>query len=538
MSSDDESISDDELSNLDDAADAEQLAVSAEITSDEESSTSEDLSGVDETTNDEGNSSDEDLSDDEKASDDEDASDSQSNIIEEIHQTLGHHKASLPSNQFHPVEKVAIWLTIALFIGVIANLVLFNEVFWSDTLKPIIWDPVVKDAGVAGDAGYSPQNTAIYTASLFICVIVLQAVFRKMQIPCDDRMTLALIAWVCLAPVLRVLEDADFFSSGFDWLFISPLIHLQLTAWLVLIATLSHYVAGQWDLKTGDKAEGKKQMVLFSILGVLLLSHWAMLYVPAYSQHEEISQLIGLGLIAALVALFYVLSNTRGWPALTRGMFSFAVAAIVLGLSHWIHFAISPWQQESGRVASELTLWPMLVVFGIPAVVCYWMYKVGKEDAMMLKLTGFSAGVLPEGVSLKSWEFEQELVDKHPIEMLSNKALMTSPMVLAMVFGQLVDGFATMMGIDFFGYGEKHPVSNWVIGLGAEVNQMIGVSFGEGAWLFTLLKACLVGLIAWMFVQMRVENRQIHLRQLIVLAVLIVGLAPGLRDIGRLVLGV
>jgi uncharacterized membrane protein len=48
----------------------------------------------------------------------------------------------------------------------------------------------------------------------------------------------------------------------------------------------------------------------------------------------------------------------------------------------------------------------------------------------------------------------------------------------------------------------------------------------------------LVGLIVWMFVQMRVENRQTHLRQLIVLAVLIVGLAPGLRDIGRLVLGV
>ena len=37
---------------------------------------------------------------------------------------------------------------------------------------------------------------------------------------------------------------------------------------------------------------------------------------------------------------------------------------------------------------------------------------------------------------------------------------------------------------------------------------------------------------------MRVENRQKHLRLLIVLAVLIVGLAPGIRDIGRLMLGV
>ena len=77
-----------------------------------------------------------------------------------------------------------------------------------------------------------------------------------------------------------------------------------------------------------------------------------------------------------------------------------------------------------------------------------------------------------------------------------------------------------------------------MIELGGEVNQMLGITMGEGAWLFTLLKIFLIGLIVWMFVQMRVENRQSHLRLLIVLAVLIVGLAPGLRDIGRLILGV
>ena len=73
---------------------------------------------------------------------------------------------------------------------------------------------------------------------------------------------------------------------------------------------------------------------------------------------------------------------------------------------------------------------------------------------------------------------------------------------------------------------------------GAEVNAMLGIEFGEGAWLFVLLKATLVAAIAWMFMEMKVENRQRHIRILIVLAVLIVGLAPGLRDIGRLMLGV
>ena len=111
-------------------------------------------------------------------------------------------------------------------------------------------------------------------------------------------------------------------------------------------------------------------------------------------------------------------------------------------------------------------------------------------------------------------------------------------MVLAMVFGQLCDGFATMVGIDYFGYGEKHPVSNEVIMLGGRLNTSLGIDYGEGAWLFTLVKAVLIGTIVWLFAEMRVEQRQRHLRLLIVLAVLIVGLAPGLRDIGRLTLGV
>ena len=459
--------------------------------------------------------------------------------VDEIHEILSHHKPCLPSKQYHPLEKVAIWAVLALFTAITVGLTLFNEVVWVETLKPIIWDPILKDAGVAGDAGYTPQNTAIYTSSMFICVIVLQAVFRKLQLPADDRMTLALIAWVSLAPILRVLEDADFYSSEVDWLFISPVIHLHLTTWLVVVALISHYLAGKWDSDSGFSAESRKHTTLFSSLGLLLFAHWTMLYRPAYAEHPQIgSQMVIIGLMTSFTALYFILIKTRGWPALTRGMFSFAVAAIVMGLSHWGQFIITPWQQESGMNNSEITLWPILIVIGIPAIVCYWMYKKGIEDARLLKSTGFDAGVLPEGISLKSWEFEEELVKDHPIERLSNNALLASPMVIAMVFGQLVDGFATMMGIDFFGYGEKHPVSNGVIEIGGEVNEMLGITFGEGAWLFTILKACLVGLIAWMFVQMRVENRQTHLRQLIVLAVLIVGLAPGLRDIGRLVLGV
>lgn len=445
----------------------------------------------------------------------------------------------LPDDQYSPVEKALIWAAIGLTFAVAAGLVLAFDTVWTETLKPIIWDPVVKDAGVAGDAGYTPQNTAIYTLSMLACVVLFQALFRKWRLPTDEKMTLALIAWVCLAPVLRVLEDADFFSSNRDVLFISPIIHLHLAAWLIGVAMLSHFIGGRFDGRKDDAAQEAQATLLGGLLFLGLMAHWYLLYQPAYAGHPSISFSFATGgLAVAMAVLWGSLVLTREWPAITRGMLAFATSAVVLGVAHWIQFMLTPWAQESGNASGEITFWPAFIVLGLPALVCVVLYRMGREDAQQLRLTGYTAGVLPAGIGIKQWEDEAKQWASHPVEFLSNKALLAHPMVLGMVFGQLCDGFATMVGIDMFGYGEKHPVSDAVIQFGGGLNESLGIDWGEGAWLFALVKALLVGLIVWLFVQMRVEQRQQHFRLLIVLAVLIVGLAPGLRDIGRLMLGV
>lgn len=446
---------------------------------------------------------------------------------------------ALADSEYSFGEKIAIWVVLAFIAVLLSGLVLANDAVWEDGLKPIIWDPIIEDAGSAGDAGYSPENTAIYTGSMLVCVVILQALFRRADLPCDDRMTVALIAWVCLAPVMRVLEDADFFTQDMDILFISPLIHLHLAAWLIGIAFTSQWVAGKWDGATTDRDEGKVRRALLPILLIALLMHWGLLYQPAYLAHDEMGMLwVLIGLIASFSVMVGVILTTRQWPAITRGMLAFGSAAVVLGIGHWAQFLATPWAQESARVLDTIPIWPLFVVLGIPGLVCYMMYKIGIDDLRQLKLCGFEAGVLPHGVKLDTWDKAEDLTDAHPVSLLSKKGLLATPMVLAMVFGQLCDGFATMVGIDSFGYGEKHPVSNEVIMLGGRLNTSLGIDYGEGAWLFTLVKAVLIGTIVWLFAEMRVEQRQRHLRLLIVLAVLIVGLAPGLRDIGRLTLGV
>ena len=457
--------------------------------------------------------------------------------VESIDEVLATHQPALPSTRLSMVEKTLTRLLLLIVVGVALGLVLMPEAIWDEGLRPIIWEPIQQDAGAQGDAGYSYQNTAIYTFGLLASVVVFQALFRTLQLPADDKMMIALIAWVCLAPILRVLEDADFFPSSIDWLLISPIIHLHLATWLIGIGFVSHLVGKKWDDVGGDFGELNIRMRIVPLLCLALLFMWAVLFRPGYAEHDMglIWVLVGLG--TGFASLIFSFHATRDWPTITRGLLAFAVGACFVGLGHWAQLAATPWLQESGRLPKDVVFWPALIVLGIPGIICAALYRIGKDDARQLKLTGFEAGVLPEGVTIKSWEAEEKVVANHPIEQLSNKALFASPLVLAMVFGQLCDGFATMVGIDYFGYSEKHPLSDAVIQYGGGISDSLGWDV-EGAWLFAIVKAILVGTIAYIFVEMRVENRQKHLRLLIVLAVLIVGLAPGIRDIGRLMLGV
>ena len=416
-------------------------------------------------------------------------------------------------------ERVLLSLIGFVFLALVGGLIFAPEIFWDDFVKIYIWDPIVKDAGESGDAGYSQVNTIVYILTMVAAVIAFQALFRKWQLPVHDNMVWALMSWVVLAPVLRVLEDADYFGEGIDVLFISPLIHIHLAGWLILSAVIG-------------KISNNNHISLLSMLLVAYVAFTGFLVLPNVHIHETGRFWILFGSVLGGLTIAAVLHNTWGWDAVSRSILAFASGLIVMGLGHWAQLYKTPWIQDSGLMPRENDIiWPVLVVVVIPLIITWAIWKVGEEDLAQLRLTGNEVGVIPDKLSLKEWESEDR--SAHPVEILTPKGILATPMVAGMLFGQLCDGLATMVGIDYFGYSEKHPLSDAVIQFGGSLNIL-----GEGAWLFFLVKASLVTLIVWMFSQMRVESRQQHLRVLIVLAVMIVGMAPGLRDIGRLILGV
>ena len=85
----------------------------------------------------------------------------------------------MEDTEFSKGESILIGIIITVIFIVISGLIFAPDLFWDDFVKIYIWDPIVKDAGSSGDAGYSGVNTAVYILGMVSAVIVLQAFFRK-----------------------------------------------------------------------------------------------------------------------------------------------------------------------------------------------------------------------------------------------------------------------------------------------------------------------------------------------------------------------
>lgn len=110
--------------------------------------------------------------------------------------------------------------------------------------------------------------------------------------------------------------------------------------------------------------------------------------------------------------------------------------------------------------------------------------------------------------------------------------LNTAPGILA-VLGQALDGSATAVSIGFLGYGEKHVLSRTVI---ANLQRLDLTAAGlEGPFGFMLLKISLIiGFMGWIEQEEEIDP----LTVLLLLAIIVVGMAPGTRNLVRALLSV
>ncbi|MBO96716.1 MAG: hypothetical protein CMA78_02060 [Euryarchaeota archaeon] len=375
-------------------------------------------------------------------------------------------------------------------------------------------DPILDESG--GDAGYNETNTITYAVVLALFVAALSAWLRILNIDSSEATILALLPYVFWAALGEVVEDADLFDIEMAPLFVSPSIHFQTALWVIIAGSIGYHVRNYGS----GVSEREKNRILESLSMIAIFSQF-LIYGHSISVSEvgsevDLTMFALIGISATFLPIFFR-ESTSEFTYVQRSVYLVGSGGVLVFFGALVSFATT-------LPDDKLTLWPLVIVLGIPILICYVMFVSGIESSRILSERGFVAGILPEGMSESEYE---DLVsdDKLIMEENRKKAVLAYPVVFLAVSGQVMDGLATWIGIDYFGYEEKHLLSAWII-------EEFGNTFG-----FTLVKAGLGLIIWWFFAFANFEHRQQHLRLLVGLMILVVGMAPGLRGVARLVIG-
>lgn len=375
-------------------------------------------------------------------------------------------------------------------------------------------NPVLDESG--GDAGYNVTNTVTYAVVLALFVAALSAWLRALDIDPSDATLLALLPYVFWAALGEVVEDADMFDSSMAPLFVSPSIHFQTALWVIIAGSIGYHVRNY-----GSKiSDSEKDRILESLCMIVIFVQF-LVFGHSISSSEvgaelDLTIFAVIGIPAIMLPIFFRESISE-FSYIQKSVYLVGWGGVLIFFGALVSFAtVLP--------EDKLSLWPLIIVIGVPLLLCYTMFSVGIESSRKLSQRGFVAGILPEGMSELDY---QDLVseEKTFLEENRNKAVLAYPVVFLSVSGQVMDGLATWIGIEYFGYDEKHLLS-------ARIIEEFGNTFG-----FTMVKAGLGIIIWWFFANANFENRQQHLRLLVGLMILVVGMAPGLRGVGRLVIG-
>ena len=429
---------------------------------------------------------------------------------------------SLPNSEFAKHELVAFIIIglgmalpgIAYLLGLFADVWALWEIIDLNIVQPIVGEG-------HGDSSYNPVDTAAYGILLVAFIVSLSALLRKWGISSEDRMLYALLPWVCWAVLVEVHEDAGLFAENIDSWFVSPIIHFQTAGWILLIGIFVPI------LKEMESSPEKEKFLTFLPLMMVVISHLILFY--------DFSVAGNIGLVILIPGFFWFFFEVEefswnnwlnDWNQLERSLLYAGISACILNAVSLMGFA------QTQLVAGELTIWPAFVILGCPLIIVLLLRRRGLDSFRELISERTTPGVLDEGITLQEWEsFEGKEFEEN--EKLVKQAAFATPLVLLAVYGQLVDGFASWLGVDVFGYSEKHVMSTLVMRLAG------GDEGGSGGgWGFFVVKMALALVVIMFFAEWRWEKRQSHLRLLVVLGLLTVGLAPGLRDLGRLMLGV
>lgn len=390
--------------------------------------------------------------------------------------------------------EIAVPLTIlAAVIVVIIGSFTLKGIFWDGFVWKYFWGPIVADAG--GDAGgitssYNWVDTLTYGLILAMSAYYIHRLFVALKLRVGLGFFLAMSPILLIGPSARVLEDMELFNEPLQYIFISPLIYIFLG--ITTLITILLFLRLELLFKKGGKWFDRGTFLLLTLPGLTVVS--LLLIFP-----DQFNQ------------------SVPWWPV------AIGTVVIAYGYTRWRRS--TRWEGGVGAFWTEVLL-IVAYFYGM------WMTKGEWYDHFVSMKgnepeTAYLGGLIVIGLVIAStflvWVGIKLLSGKWP----KWKEVGTGVNIL-IVGGHMLDASATFIGIDRYNYVEKHILPSTLMEI-----------FGTAAIMYPLKLVFLIPALYIMDIGMKEEAEQSpHLMALVKLTILILGFAPGTRDIIRMALGV
>ncbi len=356
----------------------------------------------------------------------------------------------------------------------------YDSFIWKYFVGPVVADAVghpVSYHGVEAAPGYTVLSELVYGLFLLVAFYGMYRVFRRLDIEVDARFIAGTSPYIVLGATLRALEDSGLFQRPLAYLFISPVIYIQIGVYLAVGLAVG-ILAGRASRRSGRQIHAASLALL----------------------------------VAAYTAASLLLDGWIGAPLSPLLVAAFALAAVAC-------YELLPHETTSGLFTVGLfLLLPTLYLVGRWMLGYQWSRIPGDVHMVILPLVAaLAVGVTGLVYTLSRWQGWRPG---------------TSMVNLALVFGHMIDGWVSYLAVVDplgmgIGYQEKHPIPEMLMEHGGGIG-------------YPLAKLGIVlGIVYALDVYLREELRgRKTLRGLIKLFVLVLGLSPGLRDLLRIGMGV
>lgn len=398
-----------------------------------------------------------------------------------------------------------LWLiSILAFLSIlIFGCIFLPEIFWDKFIYRYYWGPLEVDALESGpilqsdgyevDQGYTLVSEITYGIVLILALFGIYRLLERIKIQIDEKFVLSLLPYFLLGGTLRVLEDAELYREPYVYLFISPLIYFVIGA--LIMGALLYCVF----LERRDYSLRIKLMLagmMFAAFNVVYLFIYFFNHEGFnYMVHPIAPILFSLVFISKLV--FY--TQRKGefkalFTLLLFGMFLFTFSIFLIVL--WP--SIEPWKEA-------------------------YLEAHNLMDVTTEPLAGALVLSLSLGITIVMLFVARLLKARY-----SNAAIFRIPTNSLIIFSQMFDAAATFVGVDFYGYGEKHPVP-----------RIFFETFGTSAVFLPLKFALAIAIVYLIDISFKEDLKDYpNLKRLIKIVIIVLGLAPGTRDMLRMVMGV